>query len=68
MHLPGEKSDDKDSSAYVPSLFCFTESPAKRRAEHDLERWRALKRRHLVIEEGNSTTEEPSAEASSPEQ
>ena len=67
MHLPGEKSDDKDSPAYVPLLFCFTDSPAKRRANHDLERWRALKRRHQVIEEGTSTTEEQSAEEPSPE-
>ena len=36
---------DKDSPAYVPSLFSFTDSSMKRRAEQALVRWQAAKRR-----------------------
>ena len=36
---------DKDSPAYVPSLFSFTESSMKRRAKQALVRWQAVKRR-----------------------
>ena len=36
---------DKDNPAYVPSLFSFTESSMKRRAEQALVRWQAVKRR-----------------------
>ena len=41
----GEKSVDKDNPAYVPSLFSFTESSMKQRAEQALVRWQAAKRR-----------------------
>ncbi len=41
----GRKSDDPLSPAYVPSIFSFTTSPKKRRAEQGLERYKAAKRR-----------------------
>ena len=36
---------DKDSPAYIPSLFSFTDSSTKKRAEQALARWEAAKRR-----------------------
>ena len=54
---------------YIPSLFSFTKSPAKHRAEHDLERWKVVKQRRFVqsTEVLSSTegllVEEPSDEA-----
>ena len=63
--MPGEKSNDKDSPAYVPLLFSFTDSPAKGKAEYSMERWRAVKRRCLQTE---SSAERPSAEEPSPDE
>ena len=45
---PGEKSNDEESPAYVPILFCFTNSPAKRQMERSLEWWKALQERRRV--------------------
>ena len=36
---------EKDSPAYVPSLFSFTDPSTKRRAEQALARWQVTKRR-----------------------
>ena len=41
----GEKSMEKDSPSYIPSLFSFTDLSTKRRAEQALVRWQAAKRR-----------------------
>ena len=69
MYILGEKCDDQDSPAYVPLLFSFTDSPAKRRAEHDLEQWKAVKQRHLVQQSNEaSATEGPFAEETSDEE
>ena len=43
--LLGRKSEDPLSPAYIPSLFSFTPSPKKRRAEQGLERYEVAKRR-----------------------
>ena len=43
-HCVEEKSKDKDSPAYVPSLLSFTDAPAKSKAEKDLVRWEAAKK------------------------
>ena len=43
--LLGRKGDDPLSPAYTPSIFSFTLSPKKRRAEQGLERYEASKRR-----------------------
>ena len=68
MYILGEKCDDQDSPAYVPSLFSFTDSPAKRKAEYDLERWKAVKQRRLVQQSDEaSLTEGPFAEETSDE-
>lgn len=45
---PGQKSNDEESLAYIPTLFCFTDSPAKRQMERNLERWKALQERRRV--------------------
>ena len=42
----------------MPSLFSFTVSPAKRKAEKDLERWEAAKRRRLSKDLMTISTEE----------
>ena len=39
----GRKSEDPLSPAYTPSLFSFTSSPKKRRAEQGLDRYEATK-------------------------
>ena len=39
----GEKSKAKDSPAYMPSLFSFTDAPVKHKAEKDMARWEAAK-------------------------
>ena len=36
---------DKDSPAYVPSLFCFTDSFMKRRAEQTFVRWQVAQKK-----------------------
>ena len=65
----GEKCDDQDSPAYVPSLFSFTDSPAKHRTEYDLEWWKAVKQRRLVQQSNEaSATEGPFAEETSDEE
>ena len=46
----GEKSSDPDSPAYVPTLFTFTDSPAKCQAENNLKRWEAVQRRRQLRE------------------
>ena len=43
----GSKSTDKDSPAYVPTLFSFSGSPAKHKGEKDLQRWESAKRRRI---------------------
>ena len=68
MYILGEKCDDQDSPAYVSLLFSFTDSPAKRRAEYDLERSKAVKQRRLVQQSNEAfLTEGPFAEETSDE-
>ena len=43
------RSDDKDSPAYVPTLFSFSGSPAKHKGERDLQRWESAKRRRITM-------------------
>ena len=57
----GEKSMDKDSPAYVPSLFPFTDSSMKRRAEQALVRWQTAKRRYKDDEPEPTETEKTTA-------
>ena len=46
MVLPvGEKSDDPESPAYIPTIFTFTSSPDRMRVERDLLRYEAAIRR-----------------------
>ena len=40
-----QKNDDPLSPAYVPSIFSFTSSPKKRKAEQSLRRYESAKRR-----------------------
>ena len=41
----GVRSDEKDSPAYVPTLFSFASTPKKHQATQGLERWKTAKRR-----------------------
>ena len=45
VYVLGRKCNDPLSPAYTPSIFSFTSSPKKRRAEQGLERYEAAKRR-----------------------
>ena len=49
-NLSGEKSDDPLSPAYVPSIYSFTTNEKKRKAEQDMERYSAAKRRSEIRE------------------
>ena len=49
------KSDDPQSPAYIPTIFSFTSSPLKRKANRDLLRYQAIKRR----EQNKAMREEP---------
>ena len=51
----------------MPSLFSFTDSPAKRKAEKDLERWEAAKRRRLSKDLMTISTEEEETNSSDEE-
>jgi len=44
----GKKSNDKDSLAFVPTLFSFTGSPTKHQVERSLEQWNALQERRKI--------------------
>jgi len=44
----GEKSNDKDTPAFVPTLFSFTDSPTKYQIERSLEQWKALQERRKI--------------------
>jgi len=46
--LAGRKSNDKNSPAYVPIIISITISAAKCKAEQDLQRYEAGKRRCLL--------------------
>ena len=46
-HCVEEKSKDKDSPAYLSTLFSYTDAPVKNTAEKNLARWEAVKRRQL---------------------
>ena len=45
FNFTGLKSDDPQSRAYIPSVFSFISSPLKKKASHDLLRYKAMKRR-----------------------
>ena len=47
----GARSADKDSPAYVPTLFSFSGSPAKCKGERNLQRWESAKRRRTMAPE-----------------
>lgn len=40
----GKKSDEKDSPAYIPTLFSFVSSPKKRAAKQSIGRYHSAKR------------------------
>jgi len=44
----GEKSNDKDSPAFVPTFFSFTDSPTKHQVERSLEQWKVLQERRKI--------------------
>ena len=66
LFISGQKSDDKDSPSYCPSLFSFTAQEVKQRVERDVEGWSAAKRRRVSREAEASSSSGPEADSDEP--
>ena len=54
--IAGVKSDDPQSPAYIPSIFSFTSSYLKRKANQDLMRYESLVKRRVQLDEATSSS------------